>query len=337
MSFEFQPADKTRLYYEPGATKVYKFPRGNLYAAMNWLLNLEVNVVTGAGENPPDQQIFRAIQNVSLLADGQTVWNLSGEMLAAYYTYHNGVAAAGNTTVAVTVANNVQAQHFLKLPFYPLDAQKPQDFLVDTRKHEYELVITWRDLTAAGVLFGTHALSGSVTATDAENYLDIELERLALRPNPFNGAPDNLDKKTPNVIGLRETTTDVTANNSGFSIDIPEFRNYRNLLLWTTHFANTNSEVGENDILNDKIKIFDTQGHIYQNRKASFVREDTAQRWGVGSNLFNGIYDINLTKFGAGTDPIVSNSTVKLLAEMSVAKQSNVTKVRALFVTQESQ
>ena len=337
MSFEFQPADRQRLYYEPGATKVYKFPRGNLYAAMNWLLHLEANVVTGAGQNPPDQQIFRAIQNVSLLADGDTIWNLSGEMLAAYFTYRNGVAAAGNSTIPVTVANNVQAQHFLHLPFHPMDAKKPEDFMVDTRKHEYELSITWRDLTAAGVLFGTHASSGEVTVTDAENYLDIELERLALRPNPFNGQPDNLSDKTPNVMGLRETTTNVTADNTGFSIDIPEFRNYRNLILWTTHFANTNSEVGENDILNDKVKIFDTQGHIYQNRRAEVIREDTAQRWGVGSNLFNGIYDLNFIKFGAGTDPIVSNSTTKLLAEMGVAKQSNETRVRALFVTQESQ
>ncbi|MCB9980776.1 MAG: hypothetical protein H6863_06555 [Rhodospirillales bacterium] len=337
MSFEYNPAHRQRVYYSPGGSEIVKFPRGNIYTAMNLAINLEVDVANATNNaNIPDNQVARVIQDMALVKNSSdTKWKLSGEALATLFRYsRKGVEAASNVQIAVTHnVSNVPGKMHLHCPFHPLDALKPWDFGCDTRGAEWELHITFRDLTAAGTLFGT--INAAITAAEAENYIDIELEKLALRPGP-NGA-DSLSNRAPMIVGYRETSTNVTANNPSFSIDIPEMKDYRNVILWTTHFANTLQEVGESDILDDMVKIFDTQDHTYVHRKASVLREDTSLRWALGSSLPAGVYDVNLTKFGSALDRVVSNDVNRLLAEMSVAKQSNATQIRSIFVTQERQ
>lgn len=338
MAFEFNPEYKTRIYYEPGGSAVYRFPSGNIYSAMAMLLKLEANIVSNTASNAPDFQIFNAIASVTLIRNSnQIVWSLSGQALALMFTYdrRNGSQAVGNAAIAGSVANNVQGQHYLHCPFHPLNAMRPWDFAVDTRGNDYELRITWRDLTVAGTLFGT--ISGTVTVTNSENYLEIELQKLDLRPNPINGAPDSLTNVVPMIVGIREERQEVNSSNTQFQIDIPDFQNYRNVLLFTTHIANTLQEVGENDIIQNRIKVFDTQNRVKQERLADMVRQETSRRWGLGSSIPNGFYDVDLLAFGAASDVIVASNITDLQLQLDVVKQSNATYVRTIYITQEKQ
>lgn len=334
----YKPQYTKRFYYEANKTEVYKFPSGNLFAAMNMLLKLEVNVVTNTGSNAPDFQVFNAIERVELIRDSkQLVWSLSGQALALLfrYQYDNGTAAASNAAIAGAVANNVQGQEYLHCPFHPLDAAKESDFGCDTRAHDYELKIKWRDLTVAGTLFGT--ISGTITDTDSENYLELELENIIPMPNPATKAPDSLTGFAPLIVGYREDRQVVAASSTKFQIDIPDFQKYRNVILYTTHVANTLQEIGVNTVLANNIKVYDTQNTFYADILAEMLRQKTSRRWGTGSSVPAGMYDINLTKFGSVFDALVSNNTTDLYMDLDVTKLTNATYVRPIYVTQESQ
>ena len=338
MSFELQPSYKTRLFYEPGGTSVYKLPKGNIITALDLLVKLQVDIASGGASNAPDFQVFNAIERFTLIRDSDTsVWNMSGQALAAYFTYKrkNGVSAGSNTAIAGSAASDVKGQHFLNCPAYPFDAPNPKDFAIDTRFADYEIHIKWRDLGDAGTLFGT--LTGAITAVNSENYIDIELKVLKLKPNPIDGRPDALTDVAPLVMGLREERIEITQNNSQFELDLTDGQEYRNALLYTTHVANTKQEVGENDILQGKITLRDTQNKVIQSRRAEMVRESTSIEWGMGSNLPNGLYDLNITQFGNITDVVKSTPVRDLRIESDVVKQSNATYMRPIYVTQQRQ
>ncbi len=338
MALELQANYQTRLFYEPNGTSVYPLPRGNLYAAIDMLLKLEVNIAAGGASNAPDFQVMNAIDNISLIRNkNKTVWSLSGQALAMYCSNRriSGVAAGGNAAIAGAAGNDKVGQHFLSCPAAPFDAANPKDFAIDTRGPEYELKIKWRDLTAAGTLFGTH--TGAITCTNSENYIDIELKTLALRPNPLDGKPDSLASVSPMVVGLREERLGIAANNTQFEIDLTDGQEYRNVILYNTHIANTLCEVGENDIIQSLITLRDTQNKTIQSRRADMVREQTSQNWGMGSSLHNGVYDLNLTMYGNAVDIVKSTPVRDLRINLDVVKQTNATYVRPVFVTQERQ
>ena len=332
----FSPQYYKRFYYEANGSETFKFPSGNLFSAMKLLLKLEANIVTSTSSNAPDFQIFNAIDNIQLIRDSkEIVWSLSGQAAALLFTYVKGKAAANNAAIAGTVANNVQGQHFLHCPFYPLDAIKPWDFSCDTRAHDYELKIKWKNLTAAGTLFGT--IGSSITVTDSENYLELQLDVITPMNSPIDNKPDGLASVAPLIVGYREDKLAVTANNNKFQIDIPDFQKYRNIVLFTTHVANTLQEVGENDIIQESIKLYDTQKKFYQDVRVDMLREDTSQRWGLGSTLPNGAYDMNILAFGSALDVLVSNNVTNLFLDLDVVKQTNNTFIRPIYVTQEEQ
>lgn len=329
MSFEFNANDFVRLTYKAGATVTAKVPRGNLYSGMNFLQKLEVDIVTAVASNVPDYQVGRVMQKVEILRDQDTIWSISGEMLQMKFENRNGTASKGNTTIAGAVATNVKGQLSLHLPFSPDDAMKPWDFAMDTRKHEYTIAITWRDMKVAGTLFGT--IGGTIAVVDDENYIDIELERLALRPG------DSLANTSPFMRGLRQTTTDVVSANSGFEIDVAKFKTYRNIDLVTTHEAATDQEVLVSTVFDGKIHLRDTQDHTYHNRRAEVIHEQTSQNLGLGSGLKDGIYGMPLTAFGSALDAIASDNTHELLLTASVVKLANDTTIHAIFDTIEQQ
>lgn len=334
----YRPQYSKRFYYEANKTEVYKLPSGNLFAAVNMLLKLQVNILTSTSSNAPDFQIFNAIERVELIRDSkQLVWSISGQALAMYAgtSFKNGAAGASNATIAGAVANDVQGQQYLECPFYPLDAIKEWDFACDTRAHDYELKIKWRDLTAVGTLFGT--IGGTISVTDSENYLEIELETIDPMPNPITKAPDGLSGVAPLIVGLREDRNEVSTSNSKFQIDIPDFQKYRDIILYTTHEANSGQEVGENDIVRNNIKIYDTQKNFYHDMLAEMNREKTSRRWALGSNVPDGMYDVNLTRFGSALDVLVSNNITDLYMDLDVVKQTNNTYIRPIYVTQEEQ
>lgn len=336
--FQFAPNYQKRLFYEPNGTKSIEFPKGNLFSAIDLLLKLEVNIATGGASNAPDFHVFNAIDNISLIKNSNiNVWSISGQAMAALYTYdrESGVAAENNAAVAGSAASNVQGQHFLNVPFYPLDAVNKKDFACDTRFNDYELKIKWKDLTAVGTLFGTH--TGAITATNTENYLDIELKMLELRPNPINGQPDALSEVPPMIVGLREERLDVDSSNTKFEVDIVDGIDFRNIILYTTHLANTGQEVGENDIIQNFMRLRDSKNQTMQYRSVEMIRELTSQKWGLGSSLPNGIYDVPLTAYGHATDVVRSTPVKDLIMNLDVVKQTNDTKIRPIFVSQERQ
>ncbi|GEM_PF-3595339 len=338
MSFGFRPQYKTRLYYEAGKTDVYFLPRGNLFSAINLLLMLEVNVVSSDSSNAPDFQIWNAIERMELIQDSRkAIWSLSGQAAALLFgkTRGAGVAAYANAAIAGTTANNVQGQMYLSCKSYPLDAPKPWDFLIDTRAHQYELKIKWRDLTVAGTLFGT--IGSSITLTASENYMEVELDALLPMKNPADGKDDAYARGTPPVVGYIENKQAITASNTKFQVDLAEFQKYRNLIIYATHVVNTAQEVGESDILQNNIKIYDTQGVFYVDELASMVKAKTSRKWGQGSSLNAGVYDIEFTAFGSAFDALQSNNIVNLFMDLDVVKQSNNTYLRTIQVTQEAQ
>lgn len=334
----YRPQYHKRFYYEANGTEVWRLPSANLYAAINMLLKLQVNIVTAVASNAPDFQIWNAIERIELVRDSQKqVWSMSGQAFALLFgkTHGTGVAAAANATIAGAVANDVAGEMYLSAKAYPVDTIKPWDFAIDTRAHDYELKIKWRDLTAVGTLFGT--IGDSITLTDSENYLEVELDAIIPQANSINGQKDSLSRVTPLVVGLREDKLSVDASNTKFQIDIPDFQKYRNLILYTTHVANTSQEVGENDIIQNKITLYDTQRSFYQDIQAEMLRAKTSRRWGQGSNLNAGVYDLNLTAFGSALDVLVSNNVTDLYLDLDVVKQANNTYIRPIYVTQEEQ
>ncbi len=338
MSFELNASYKARIFYEPNGSQVYRFPKGNIFKAMDLLLKLKVNIITSVSSNAPDFQACNAIENISLIRNSnEIVWSLSGQALALLFTYDktHGVAAASNAAIAGAVANNVAGQHFMHCRFYPDDAPKPHDFGVDTRFADYELRVKWRDITAAGTLFGT--IGSSITTTNTNNYLEVELKALGLRPNPIDGSPDGLTNIAPLVMGLREERGEVNSSNTQYEINLPDGQDYRNILLYTTHVANTLQEIGVNTVLNNKIKLYDTQNRIKQDRLAEMVREQTSQKWGLGSAVPAGLYDFALTPYGAISDAIRSSAVTDLRLGLDVTKLANATYVRTIYVTQERQ
>ena len=338
MSLRFKPQYHKRFYYEANGSDVWKFPSSNLFSSINMLLKLEIDIASGGASNAPDFQVFNAIETIELIRDSKNlVWSMSGQAFAMLFSreYGNGQAAPDNALVAGSAASNVKGQHYISAKAAPLGAIKPWDFAIDTRAHDYELKIKWRDLTAVGTLFGTH--TGAITAVNSENYLEIELDNIVPEYNARTGAKDSLQSFTPLVVGLREQKLSIDANNSQYQIDIPDLTRLHNIILYTTHVAATAQEVGESDILRNKIKLFNTQQNVFQDVTSEMVRQKTARMWGHGSNLNAGVYDLNQTAFGSVNDVLVSNSVNDLYLEVDVVKQSNGTYLRPVYVTQEVQ
>ena len=334
MSFEANQTFAKRFYYEAGATQVYQVPKGNLFSDMNLHVNLEIDIATNPSVNVPDFQVGRAIQKLEIFKNQTSVWSMSGEALAAMFTFNRGAQATSNASIAVSVATNVQGKLFLMCAFSPEDAANPSDYAMDTRFDDYEISITWRNLTAAGTLFGT--VAGTITANQGENYIDLTLEKLSLRPSPDGSQDKYADPKfRPLMRGLRETITDITSTQALMPFDISKFKTYRRILMWATHVANTLQEVGLNTILTDKIVLKDTQEHIYHTIQAAYLREKTSQLWGVGSSLASGVYDLPLTRFGNLVDQIVSNQAIELQLMADVTKLANSTKLHLIFDTTE--
>lgn len=333
MSFELNASYAKRFYYEAGQKQTFEIPQGNLYAGMNLDINLEVDLA-GIGSNVPDFQVARAIQKIELLRDNTVYWSLSGEALAAKFRFIRGAEAPSNASIAGAVANNVQGRMHLQCAFSPEDAARPQDYALDSRGSDWELAITWRNLTTAGTLFGT--LAGAVTAAQGENYIDVEFQKLQLRASPAGGA-DSYQNLRPFMRGLREVIEDVTSTQDAFLIQPAKLKQYRSILIWATHYANTLQKVGLNTILTDKIVIDDTQDKIYHSMTAKMLREKTALRWGVGSNLPAGLYEVPLTAFGNLVDEIVSDNVVSLRLKPDVTKLANVTQLHVIYDTTEKQ
>ncbi|MBU0858628.1 MAG: hypothetical protein KJ667_01705 [Alphaproteobacteria bacterium] len=338
MSLGYFPQYTKRFYYQRGGSEVYKLPANNLFSAVNLLLQLQVNIVTNPGSNVPDNQIFRAIERLELIRDTKTtVWSISGEKLQAIFgtQYGNGAVAPENATIPGTVANDVRGQHYAHIPAWPLGTLKPNDFAIDTRRHDYELKIKWRDLTVAGTLFGT--LGGTITVVDSENYLELELDTIEPQVNPATGMPDGLAKTVPLVVGIREENLTVDSSNTKFQIDIPEFMKFRNIILFTDHAANTAQIVGENDIIQNMVKLYDTQQKTYQSMRADMLRAKTGRRWGRGASIPNGMYDIHMAAFGSAFDALASSNVRDLYLDLDVVKQANATYIVPVYVTQEDQ
>jgi hypothetical protein len=327
-----------RFTYEDNKTETWKLPRNNLFSAINLLLTVEVNIVTSTSSNAPDFQVWNAIERIELIQDAKkAVWSISGQAAGLLFrrTFGTGILAADTAAIAGTVATNVIGKEFARLPANPLDAIKPWDYAIDTRAHDYELKIKWRNVAVAGTLFGT--VGGTITKTDSEIYVDVELENLKPQPNPVDGSADALMNQVPLIVGLREDKQEVSTSNNKFQIDLPSNQKYRNIILYTTHVAATLQELGENDIIQNDIKLYDTQGTFYHTPKVEMLRQDTSRRWGSGSNMPNGFYDINMTAFGSVFDALVANNITDLFLDLDVVKQANATYIRPIYVTQETQ
>ena len=338
MPFSFKPQFHKKFYYEANGSEVWKFPSGNLFHAVNVLEKLEANIVSDTAANAPDFQLFNAIESIELIRDSKNlVWSMSGQAYQLLFgrDRRSGVAAPDDAAIAGAVANNVQGQKYLSIKAYPLDAIKPWDYAIDTRAHDYELKIKWKDITAPGTLFGT--INGSITAVDSENYIEVELENIVPEVNRTNGKMDALANHTPMVVGLREQKLSIDADNSQYQINIPDLLRLNNIILYTTHVANTLQEVGENDILRNKIKLFNTQNNVFQDMKIEMVRQRTGRDWGQGSNLNDGVYDLKQTAHGSALDVLVSNNINDLYLELDVVKQANNTYLRPIYITQEAQ
>jgi hypothetical protein len=333
MAFRNHRHYKERMYYEPLSSKVFKFPRGNLYAGVKLDIRAELNIVTNVAANIPDFQIARMIKELTIVKGTDTIWQISGEGLALLFAIRNGVEAPGNTGISVAVADNKQGRMSLYLPFSPDDTLRPWDFAMDTRKYDYEMRIQFRDITAAGSLFGS--FTGTCTATASENYIDIALDHLVLKPGP-DGGPDALTNSAPLMRGLFERTTDVTQSNNQFKIDLPKFKTFRTLSFWATHETNAGQIQGNGSVFNDKITLKDTQEKEYLAELASMVREDTAQRWKV-SSLNAGLYEMPIARWGSVVDAEVSDTANELYILTSVVKQTNATAVRIYSDTIERQ
>jgi len=334
----FKPQQHKKFYYEPNGSEVWKLPSGNIFFAINMLLKLEVDIASGGATNAPDYQIFNSIERIELIQDSKKlIWSMAGQDYALLFgrDYGNGQAAPDNALVAGSAASNVKGQYYLSAKSYPIGALVPWDYAIDTRAHDYELKIKWRDLTAVGTIFGTH--TGAITATNTENYLEVELDNAVPEITVASGKRDALMTTIPHVVGLRSQKLSIDANNPQYRIDLPNIMKFHNIVIYTTHVVNTAQEVGKSDIIQNKAKLFNTQQTVFQDMLVEMVRQRTARRWGHGSNLNAGVYDFNMTAFGSFHDVMVSNNINDLFMELDVVKQSNATYLRPIYVTQEMQ
>ncbi len=339
MAFQFNQQYSKRLNYSPNGTDVFRLPAANLYASFDALLVAKVNILTTASSNLPDYQIFNLIDNISLMQDVKNaVWSLSGQALALMFTNDlrfGGVAAAGNKTIPGTVANAVSGQHYLHCPFYPQNAPNPGEFAVDTRYHTYDLVIKWKDATAASSLFGTIGSSVTVTA-NTDIYLDIQLNKLGLIPNPQTGAPDILTNIKPLVVGIQEQRIGITQANSKFDIALPKFDSYRKVLLYTTDQANTDQELGVNSVISGDVMLMNSQNQTFNDVLVTMLSQRTSQTWGQGANINAGLYDFDFLAFGSVMDVLVTNTVNDMFLRLNVTPGTNAY-VRPIMITQETQ
>lgn len=333
MAFQNRRHYKERIYYEPLGTKVFKFPRGNLYAGFALDIRAEMDIVTNPAANVPDYQIARMIKQLEIVQGTNTIWQISGEALAMLFSHRRGIEAPGNASISTAVANNKQGRHYMYVPFAPDDAFKPWDFLMDTRKYDYEMRIQFRDISAAGTFFAS--FGGTANVVSVENYIDLSLDQINLRPGP-DGRPDALTNVSPLMRGLFERTADVMQSNNQFKLDLPKFKTFRTITLWATHETNANQVQGNGSVLSDKIILKDTQEKEYLSEMISHVRENTAQRWGVTA-LNAGLYELPIARWGSTTDALVSDTANELYLLSSVNKQANATAVRIISDTIERQ
>lgn len=333
MAFQNRRHYKERIYYEPLGSRVFKFPRGNLFLGFTLDINAEMDITGSPAVNVPDFQIARMIKSLDIVQGTNTIWQISGEGLALLFSKRRGVEAIDNAAIAGATGNNKKGRHFMNVRFAPDDALKPWDFIMDTRKYDYEMRIQFRDITAAGTFFASYG--GGVAVTSNENFIDISLDQVNLRPGP-TGAEDALTNSSPLMRGLFERTIDIVQTNNQFKLDLPKFKTFRTLSFWATHEANANQVAGSNLVFNDKIILKDTQEKEYLTELATNIRQDTGQRWGV-STLPAGFYEMPIAAYGAGSDALVSNNTTELYVLTSVAKQVNATAVRVYADTIEQQ
>ncbi len=329
MGIELKNQDATRIGYDPGVTPTYEFPRGNLFAGMNLLINLEIDIAASASAGVPSFQIGRAIQKLEIKRGNTAVWSISGEMLELMTKYRFGHEGKANAGLTVATGTNKIGQLYLPVRFAPDNALKPWEYAMDTRAHKYTLAITWRDLTAAGTLFGTNA--GTVSATKAENYVDIELVTLQPRPG------DRLLEVRPFFRGMIESTHEVGSNNPKFSIETPQDGTFRAMTLVTTEDDTDGATVVSGNVFTDKIILTDNQFKEYHAQRANFVHQATALRWGLGSSLPDGVYDVNFLEWGSVLDVLASDNVKKLKFLAEVTKLTGATNIRAIFDSVEQQ
>lgn len=332
--FNFKDEFQEKFIYKRGTPLPFNPPRGNLYAGLTLDVNLEVNIAAGGASNVPSFQVARAIQKLEIKRGNDALWSISGEALAAKFLTRRGIEAKGNLAIAGDEANNVKGRVVLYLPFAPDDAARPQDYLMDTRAHKYEIAITWRDLTAVGTLFGTH--TGALTVTDTENTISIHMDRLDLG-NGMDGKPDAYQNASPLMRGIKEVIEPITATAAGKKLEPDTGKVYRGVTIFAQHEANANQMLGLNTILTNMIVVKDSQGLGHHSVEASTLHAKTSQLRGVGSGLSDGVYDLPFTRFGNLVDELHSNNVRELQILADVTKLANATYLHMIYDTTERQ
>lgn len=332
MAFLLNKLVQPRLTYVPGSVSEFELPSGNLISGINMLLQGEVNIASANASNAPSFQVWNLIARLEIIRDTTNVINLDGRMLAAIFTNRNGVDADSNLAVVGTVANDVKFQSYLPLVFAADNALKPWDLLLDTRAHRYFVRILWKNVSDTGVLFGTNAANVSVTAL-SDIYIDYEIERLDLRLT--QKGEDQLANASPKMRGLYQQEYKVEQSGQ-VVMDFPPNKIVRGIHLFPVETANS-VEVGRNTVLSGDIIVEDTNNRTYHRRKAEFVRQETSQVQGTGTNVVDGYYYYDFIRFGSLYDALKDEPIAELRLRMDVTKLSGATKVLAVFDTIEMQ
>lgn len=322
-----------RLEYKKSGNDSLEIPDGNFFAGMSLRFNVDINIATANAADILPQQIARMVEEFRIIRDqNEIAWQISGENLARIFKKRMGVEAAGNTGLTVNTGNNKVGTLYLDVPFHPIDAPKPHDFLMDTRHHKYKLYVKYRDLTAQGTLYGDLSGGAVITANTSNCYIDVTLNKV----DPIKGPKGNQDALDSGVIpyfpDLLERTNEVNQTKPDFRIDLPENQILRTIFLFANYEVSADYIAGDSAILTDYVELKDTQGTSYQKVKATDLREDTSVKMRDAS-LEAGWYEFALTEFGHIVDSMPSDSLRPLYLEQAVKPNAGGT-TRIVSITQ---
>lgn len=332
MAYLHETLPLERIRYAPGATIDREVPRGNLFAGVNMLLSGIATIASANASVTPDFHVFNLLREIEVIRDSTTVMRISGQRLAALFTYRNHVAAPDNLALVGTVAVGTAFQHFLPLVFAADDLAVPEDQLMDTRAHKYVIRVTWNNIQTQGVMFGTNF--GNVSVVNADDVtLQFDLERLGTIS--LGNKADKYANASPKMRGLVEVPA-VVSQTGQISVDFPVDKTVRNVFFYATEVSG-NVELGRNTVLTGDILIENTNNKTFHRQPAKMVRQKTGQAFGLGSGTPNGLYGINLTRFGNIVDSLKDMASSRLRAKLDATKLTGNTTVYAIFDTVEDQ
>lgn len=281
-------------------------------------INLDISFsITGvaATAGPLNECLARVITRCELIINGQdTVWNLSGELMASRARYEYSAMPYGFDSTVVVGAATTAYRIVLPMLFTLPRGRRPDDTSVDCRQfRQVTLAITWQ---AQGL--GDFFTTPGVAATYQSLICNVE----GIYSVQVDAAKSYL------IRAIDQVYQDVPNTNA----NLPVLQDRGDLYYRGFHLVSTAAELAVNNIINN-IRL-EAGSFVFANRSQVFQAADLIREYGLPLSTTympvpSGVYRIDPIIWGEGGTMIaMALLTADLYLKFDVTKQAGTNTIK---------